>query len=812
MKKIYHLLLLILFSSFTVKTYAQSEGMLTGTIADDKNLNVGFANVAVLDAVTSAVVTGAIADMDGNFKIKTPAKGTYLLKVNSLGYVTYQSAVFEVSGPSASKDFGKLQLKSDAKVLKEVTVQALRPTILNEADKMVVSVEGTALATGSTAYEVLEKSPGVWVDQDGNITLNGKGGVQILLNGKPSYLTGKDLQNLLQGMSAENLKDLEIITNPSSKYDAEGTSGIININLKKNQLFGLNGGVYAGYQYNQLHAYTSGGNINLKNGKWNTSVNADFARRPRFRDVETARIVNSSTGKKSLTQTGREEGRRVSPSLRLATDYDINDNHSVGMVANLQYSDNSNSFYTKGLLRDNTAANDTLITSTNTAGGTYYNSTINLHYSGKLGATGTTLTADVDYATIANDDETGFSHSFERINSDEPTQLNHFATENPTHYDIYSAKTDFAKQIGKNGRLELGTKISHVVSDNELRFYEISDGVRTIAPERSSHFIFTEDILAAYTNFSTSIGETWKIQAGLRAEQTQAEGDAKTLNQINDRSYLNFFPSLFIQQQVSENYQIGYKYSRRINRPHYGHLNPFVFYIDPNTLATGNPHLKPQYTNSFEVTQMFRKTYNLVLGYAVTKDFIGEVPVYHREKNLTIFERRNMDDFTNINATLVAPIRVKPGKWEINNNATLAYQHFTVKVNEITETSEQLNFSAQSSHNILLPKGMRLELTGAYQGPGVYGLFEFADQWWLDAGLKRSFLEDKLTVTMNVTDIFRSRDLRIDTMVDGNSNKINQYHGMQSVRLHLRYNFNKGKAFESKKRNVNLEELNRTGN
>ncbi|WP_162426827.1 TonB-dependent receptor domain-containing protein [Pontibacter pudoricolor] len=812
MKKMYYFLLVMLFCSFVTSTYAQTEGILTGTVADDKDLGIGFANVAVLDAATKAVVTGAIADMDGNFRIKTPAKGSYLLKINSLGYATFQTPAFEISGPAMAKDFGKLKLASDATALKEVTVQALRPTIVNEADKMVVSVEGTALATGSTAYEVLEKSPGVWVDQDGNITLNGKGGVQILLNGKPSYLSGKDLQNLLQGMSAENLKNLEIITNPSAKYDAEGTSGIININLKKNEQFGLNGGVYAGYQYNEQHTYTTGANVNLKNGKWNTSVNADFSNRSRFRDLETERVVNSETGKKSLTQDGLEDGNRVSPTLRLATDYDLNDKHSVGIVANLQYSEYTNTFGTTGILRDMNPANDTLIHSTSTANGIYNNSTFNLHYTGKLNETGTTLSADVDFATISNEEETSMLHSYKRINSTEPGLTNLFGTENPTNYKIYSAKTDFAKQLGKKGKLELGAKLSQVISDNELNFYEINDDIRTKDLGRSSHFIFTEDILAGYVNYTTSFGEKWKLQTGLRAEQTFAEGDSKTLNDFPDRSYLNFFPSVFVQQQVSENYQIGYKYSRRISRPYYGHLNPFVFYIDPNTLATGNPYLKPQYTNSFEVTQMFKQTYNLALSYAVTKDFIGEVPVSNKEKNQTIFERRNMDDFTNIEATLVAPVRVLPGKWEINNNVSMGYQHFTVKVGEVTETTEQFSYSAQSSNNISLPKGVRLELTGTYQGPGVYGLFEFEDQWWIDAGLKRSFLNDKLTMTMNVTDIFRSRQLKLNTMVDGNSNKIDQYHGMQSLRLHLRYNFNKGKAFESKKRNVNLEELNRTGN
>ncbi len=810
MKKMYYLLLIALLGSIST-TFAQSEGMLTGTITDQDKTAVGFANVAVVDAATSSVVTGAIADMDGHFKIKTPAKGTYLLKVNSLGYVTFQSPPFEITSPNTSRDFGKLELASDAKVLKEVTVQALRPTIINEADKMVVSVEGTALASGSTAYEVLEKSPGVWVDQDGNITLNGKAGVQIMLNGKPSYLSGKDLQNLLQGVSAENLKDLEIITTPSARYDAEGASGIININLKKSLQAGMNGSVYAGYQYNRLHGYSTGANINLKKGKWNTSLNADFSDRPRFRDMEMERILTTDEGKRYLQQNGYEKRKNISPTMRLATDYDITDRHSIGAVVNLRYAENTGTFNTNTLLRDPASGNDSTIFSGTTNSNRSQNGTLNLHYTGKI-TEKSTLTADLDYAKLENKNETGLLHSFKHRTSGKPAITKQYITDNPTNYDIYSAKADFSTKAGQKGKLETGAKYSHVVSDNELRFYDELDGVREYNKDRSSHFIFTENIAAAYVNYNTKLNEKWSLQAGLRAEYTLSKGNSKTLNHIKNRDYLNLFPSIFLQQQVSENYQIGYKYSRRINRPYYEHLNPFIFFIDPYTMATGNPHLKPQYSSNFEVTQMFKQRYNFIVGYSHTTNYIGEVPVFYADKNQTIFERRNMDDFIDVNATLVAPVSVMPGKWEINNNITLMHQKYKTTIHSNTQTTEATFLYAQSSHTVMLPKNIRLEVSGTYQGPAVYGLFEISDMWWVDAGLKRSFLDDKLTMAVNVTDIFKTRLLNIDTNINGDYNKINQYHGQQGVRLHLSYNFLKGKAFETKKRNTNLEELNRTGN
>ncbi|OKL38761.1 outer membrane beta-barrel family protein [Pontibacter flavimaris] len=810
MKRFYVYLIFLFFLSSS-HTFAQSAGMLTGTVIDDQKKPVGFVNVAVLEAATAKVVTGAIADMDGNFQIMTPAKGTYLLKLSGLGYLDLQTPAFEVSGPDFSKDFGKLQVKPDVKTLKEVQVQALRPTVVTEADKMVVSVEGTALAAGSTAYEILAKSPGVWIDQDGNIQLNGKSGVQIMINGKRSYLSGKELQTLLQGMTAENVKDLEIISNPSSKYDAEGASGVINLNLKKNADTGMNGSVYAGYQYNNLSTYTSGAEVSYKSGKWNSFASLDAARRMRYRDMEMNRIFqNRDGGKTSFDQIGKEEVKRLEPSLRLGTDYDFNDKHSVGVMANLIYNRSEFAFQTDSYLREPGATAPLYIDALNSAEGYYGNGTFNLHYMGKLDTLGTTLSADLDYVHILSDDDFEFRNRYETLGSDEPVRHELLLSENPTSYDIYSAKVDYTKPLNKETKLELGAKVSHVVSDNELRFFETSDERKSLDPKRTNHFVFKENIYAAYANLNTSLGAKWTLQAGLRAEQTASTGTSITKKSKKDRSYLNLFPSVFLQQKVSDNYQIGYKYSRRINRPHYEALNPFIFYLDPYTWAQGNPELRPQYTNSYEVTHTLKQTYNLILGYAVTKDFIAEVPNQNPENNTTVFQRQNVRDLKSARATLVAPIKIS-NNWDISNNVVVMYQEYTNAVNSDMVVNDQVTAIAQTTNNVLLPQSIRLELGGSYQSPAVYGLYQIGEQWWVDAGLKRTFLDDRLTLSMNVTDIFKSRVLKVNTNLNGNVNAIEQYHGARSFRINLRYRFSKGSEFESKKRNVDLDELNRTG-
>ncbi|GAB3810707.1 outer membrane beta-barrel family protein [Pontibacter rugosus] len=792
-------------------SFAQQEGTLSGTVAEENGQAVGFANVAVLEATTEKIVTGAIADMDGRFQIKTPAKGKYKLKLTNLGYQEIQTSVFEVSSTAFNKDFGKLQMKADVKTLKEVQVQAMRPTITTTPDKMVVSVDGTAMAAGNTAYEVLAKSPGIWIDQEGNIQLNGKAGVQVMLNGKRSYLSGKELQNLLQSMAAENIKDLEIITNPSARYDAEGASGIININLKKNQLTGMSGSVYGGYQYNKLNTYTSGAELSYKSGKWNSYGSVDLSRRMRYRDMDMyRRYANEEGGKSVLNQEGYEESERLQPSLRVGTDYDLNELHSIGATANLIFNNNSTSFHTRSLVLNEVTNNRQAIDALNTSDGSYGNGTFNLHYLGKLDTTGTTLSADLDYVRINSNDDFKFRNLYSNPTNSAPDRLELLLSENPTNYEIFSGKVDFTMPLAKNTKMEVGAKASHVVSDNELEFYQTLDNRKILDKSRSNHFIYTENIYAAYVNVSSSLGKNWTFQGGLRAEQTESKGESITLNKPNNRSYLDFFPSVFVQQKVSDNYQIGYKYSRRINRPDYEALNPFIFYLDPITVAQGNPILKPQYTNSFEVTHTLNQTYNLILGYALTKDYIAEIPYQKPGDSISVFQQQNVRDLKSANATLVAPVKFSK-KWEANNNLILMYQEFTTLVDDNLQVNDQVTFIGQSNHNLLLPYGMRLELGANYQGPAVYGLYQVDDQWWVDAGLKRSFMDDKLTLTLNVSDIFKSRVLIVDSQVNGNINKIEQYQGAQGIRFNLRYRFSKGTKFESKKRNINLDELNRAG-
>ncbi|AMM52284.1 TonB-dependent receptor [Rufibacter sp. DG15C] len=810
MKNIFSFLFSFLFFSLSLAVHAQTPGSLTGLVKDEKGEPLSYGTIALLKNPGATVVNGAGIEVDGSFKLPSPAAGTYVLRLSVMGFQTLETAPFTVSEVGFTKNFGTLVVKSDAKQLNEVTVEAMRPTIINHPDKMVVSVEGTAMAAGSTALEVLAKSPGVWVDQDGNIQLNGKAGVKVMIDGKLTYLSGKQLQTMLQSMPADNVKDLEIISNPSSKFDAEGNSGIININLKRNTQTGFNGSVYSGYQYNRMHGYNAGGNVNYKEKNWSTFASADMARRVNWRKNTMYREFNFSDTKTIFDQEGDEEGIRDIPSIRLGAEVDINPKHSLGVTYNWTSLTFDNFYNTNTYLISETAANSQYIEARNTIDGRYYNGTLNGHYLYKIDTLGSTLSADIDYVTILDQDNSRFSNSYSAIGGAHPYHQEHLGSDNPTQYSIYSAKADYTKKFLNKTKLEAGLKASYVESDNLLKFYTQLGAWKANNPNRSNHFIYKENIFAGYLNYTMSLGKQWSVQAGLRAEQTVSEGYSVTLQETTPREYLDLFPSVFLQQKVNDNYQITYNYSRRIQRPNYDRLNPFVFYLDPLTWAQGNPQLRPQYSNSVQVSQTWKNTYILTLGYSKTTDFIAEIPIQRNESNTTVFGPRNVDDHDSYFGTVIAPMKVS-NKWDMNNTLTTGYQKFSIVLEEARQENKQFYYMVNSNHNIQLPYKTRLELNAGYQGPNAYGLYKIDQTWWIDAGVKRSFFEDKLEASLSVTDIFKTRRVIGSANLGENVNSFDQYFGAQSVKLNLRYRFNKGEKFEMKRRNTNLDELNRAG-
>ena len=790
---------------------AQNNGEITGQLIDSISGHpLEYATVALFKHGISQPVNGSVTDGTGHFSFSDLELTDYELVASFLGYAKKTAAKVHLSSAKPKMDVGKISLAPDATQLGEVTVQSLRPMIIQKADRIVVNISGTALAAGNSAYDLLSKAPGVYVDQEGNIQLNGRSGVTVMLNDRLTYLSARDLRNLLEGMSAENVQDIEIITNPSAKYDAEGSSGILNINLKKNALRGLNGNVNASYRYNgKQHGYSVGGRINYKAEDWNSFLNLDMARRVGGRDATFTRVF---FGDETTYFDQVAEGNYAvegPPAVRIGTDYDINKNNSVGVTAYYATNDLESDFLTDTYLGRTPNNPIQYIDANNLSANTFSNFSANLHYVGKLDTLGSNISTDLDYVLIKNRGEANFYNYYDDLTTNEPVMKDFLYTNTPNGFDIYSGKVDYTKAFSSGPKMELGAKASRVISDNDSRFYFNNEEGKILDPNRTNHFLYEENILAAYANLNTKLSEDFTVQAGLRAEHTSSTGESLTTGEINERDYLNLFPSAFVQQQVTENYGINYSYSRRIQRPNYGSLNPFISYRDPYTYVQGNPGLRPQFTHAFGITQLYKKTYSLALNYQLIEDVISELPILVEETATTIYTTGNVDDAQNISLTALAPLKIMKN-WDTNNTFILSYNEYNMIVDNMQLKNDQVFYMFQTNHNILLPLNFKMEISGVYRSPQASGLYLVDTMWWVDAGLKRAFLEDKLEVSLNVNDIFGSYRLKFSTDIGENINDFDQDFRTQYVNFSVRYNFSSGLNFKAKNRNNNLEEVDRT--
>lgn len=793
---------------FITQMSTAQQGLLSGSLMDQEAESIPFATVAVMELPDSTLVTGSTTEMDGTFNLKTPENGKYVLRFSAIGFESTFSPLFEIANSDYSRDFGMVTMREEMAMLNEVMIKSWRPRVKVENGKMVMRVEGTAIAAGRTAFEMLSRAPGVSVGQDGDFMINGNKGVNVMLDGRMTFLAPKELQTLLESMPAENIKEIEVINNPSAKYDAEGASGILNITLKKSTGTGLTGSVYGGYLIRNQRLFNGGINLNYNKGKWNSFANLDLSERGYYRPQSVLRTFPGNEDFTTYEQTGLQIEEQFVPSLRIGTDYEFNSNHSIGVMANLIHKNTEGDWNTSSTLSHPVNGPYLKVDAFNNMDENFSNGQFNLHYTGKLDTLGTSISADVDYVILEKESNASFTNNYTYA-ADDQRILQLLENNSVSDYSIYAARLDFTTPLSPSSGLELGIKGSKVISDSELKYFVNEDGDRQLDPAISDRFRYEEEIYAAYASYSNRFNDSWNLQAGLRAEQTYGKGRSFSMNEGNERDYLEFFPNVMLEQKISENYKLNYSYSRRIERPNYSYFNPFIFYLDPFTYVEGNPDLQAQIINSYKLTQTFFGKFNLLLSYDSRDNYFIEVPTPDSESGQTAFARRNLDNFTSYGATLVAPVQLA-SFWNSNNTVVLNQQEYDLTIDGQSIENDNLFYMVQSNHQINLPLDIKLELNGTYRGPTAYGVYNIASQWWIDAGIKKSFFNDKLDVTLNATDIFKGMEMDINAAFLGNTIQIDQYFDNRAVSLNLRYSFSKNNA-QNKSRQNSLEELDRAG-
>lgn len=762
MKKNY--LLLVFWGIFfgyaqpTQQPGLSAPGRITGSIVDGNTQKpVEYATIAIYNLKDSSLVTGGITDDKGMFSIDKIPFGTFYAKATFIGYETFVSKPFNISPQSPIVEIGKLKFAPSGKNLGEVNVVAEKSEFENNIDKKVYNVDKNITNTGGTATEILQNIPSVTVDMDGKVSLRGSANVTILIDGKPSGLTGGDRQALLQQIPANTIESIEVITNPSAKYDAEGMAGIINIKTKKDKKAGTNGNISVGAGTNEKYNASLG--LNKRTKKYNLYGNYSY-RHERRNFYGTASQLNYFPNNNFYVDS-KYNNDQLSDfhSGKGGIDLFINDKNTLGLSAS--YSNRNENYpevfnYEYQNLDHVPYLNLTRNNESTELNNTYEGS---LEYKKTFTKPKKELTFSSNYSTNIRKDNDLYRFNSDPIPLQKNNSLGNFLTS--------TSQLDFAYPINEKSKFETGAKGSYRNNDNDqsAEKYDNSNDSYVNDFRFSNHFVFNEQVYAGYAMYSSSI-KKFSYNAGLRAEHTLSTATLKTTNSKYINNYFGLFPSGTIKLKPKESYDLQLGYSRRINRPNNQALNPFTDYSDSITIRTGNPYLKPEFIHSVEFGfNVYIKSLSIngSLYYRHTDNMITRYRYVDPNTGTGVLTFVNFSSSENYGMELT--LRYQIGK---KGNIMLSGNMFKNIINakniDPALQSAAFNWNTRVNGNYKVFKNTTIQLTGMYAAPIVFPNGSIRGMMnGYDVGLRQDILKGKGSLTLNVTDVFNMRvfDIRV---------------------------------------------------
>jgi outer membrane receptor protein involved in Fe transport len=772
-------------------SYAQDgekQGIIKGKVSDEQKAAAAYATVSLFRSSDSTLIKKVSTTLEGDFVFGELMSGTYLITVEWIGYNKLLRGPLTISPATRSIALDDMVLRSQTKQLNTVNINSRRPMVETRNGKVILNVANSILATGNSAMEILAKAPGVSVDNEGRISLRGKSGVGIMINGKLSYLSSEQLAALLRSTNGNTIETIELMSQPTSKYDASGSAGIINIKLKKNSNYGTNGNVTAGFGYGRFYKSNAGINFNHRTERLNIFGNYDLVNNKDFKDLKLKRSNTSDKETTFFDQQGREVTTIHNNTYKAGLDYFINDKNTLGFVFNGYTNHNTSVNDNKTVIGNRPSVTDSTIKALNPGHSYFKNQSYNLNYKSLIDTTGQEFSADIDYSHFHNNNETVYNNYFfnpSGISFKDPLI---YRNGTPSTVKIWTGKIDYVYPLTDKTKLEAGLKSSSVRTDNDFQFENLRNNTWVNDISRSNMFIYKEFIHAGYANFSRQFATT-SVQLGLRGELTHSEGNSPTTGNNVTRNYFNLFPSLSVGQKLSEQHDIGFSYSRRIDRPDYQSLNPFLYFADLYTYNQGNPLLKPQYTNSFEFTYGYKKLLNATLGYSHTKDVITTTLITDTIAKTLIVKDQNLAAQHTFNLNVSMPVTISKW-WSTANNATVYYTSFnSPDLLGAPFHSGKTAYLASTVQTFTLTPLISAELSANYQSSQVYGTYAIKPIYSIDLGISKSFAHQRANVKIAASDLFNMSKVRVSSAIPTQDYQLYQKQESRIFRMTFSYNF-----------------------
>lgn len=792
------LILTIIIISISLFVKAQ-EITLSGIINSTKNEILVNVAVSVYNASTDEIITYNYSDFDGKYKV-TFKNVPFYIKAELLGYKNYTSKKITFT---ESKNFDII-MEENATELDEVVLLQKKRLITLRGDKMIIDIANSGIGDGNNGIETLSKLPGMRLDKDDNILFRGDGNLQILIDGKPSLLSGDALKQYLKTLNGNNINSVEIIANPSAKYDASGTSGILNIRLKKGTVTGSTGNVYTTIGYAEFIKQSNGVNLYNNTKKWNINAGIFYSYNESVNHREVIQTIEGTNEQIELEQLNDWFPVSNSFTTKFGVAYKISENASLG--SSIKYNNyksdeetigRTNEFYDNDYLRY-TLLNINQNSNENTLTG-------NVYYSFATDSLDTKLDVQINYARYDNSVDKITKNQYLNAEDDlSYTDDINVQNENPTLFNIFSTKIDIEKKLTKKTSLETGAKFSYVDNDyNQIINFENEQGEFVLNELRSNHLIYKESILSFYgiLNYNT---EKWSLQVGLRGEYIDYDATSKTNNETNLGTDFSFFPSFSINRSF-ENNQYKLSYSRRIQRPRYLNLNPFFEYVDTYNIQVGNPDLKPQFSNVFDVTWVHKRKTSVSLYVKLTSDEMEYVIDYDENTQITTLFQDNIANSENIGLSINTSLEATKW-WDFQFSADFSFNHIKSEIPNYSYDKKGSNWYLSVNQSIKLKNDWNISWNSFYYSGGVYGNTDSKPSYDTSFGVKKHFFNKKLRLNLKANNVLKQSKWHAITIQDNVKTDWTNRWETRKFSLSLTYNFGNGKKKKVKSTDLSDEQ------
>jgi outer membrane receptor protein involved in Fe transport len=789
---IYMLFLLIPFQLLAQKN-------VKGLVTDQLGNSLDGATITV--SQDGKIVGQTLADR-GNFLLNNLDKGSYQVSVSLIGYLSVERNFV------LPTDTITIILKQNATSLKDVVISARTAQVVHQADKTTFNVQNSILASGGNVWDALGKAPGVQTTTDGQVTANNKG-VTVYINDKPVQLTGENLAAYLSSLPSDNVAKIEVITNPSAKYDAQGGS-ILNIITKKSKMDGFNGTLGAGYTQATFGSYNANSTFNYRKDKLNIYGNFGYSEKKLDRHVDSYTIYQTPDSYSDWQSIRESTPRNNAASYQAGADYNLTDNQVIGILINGFNGRRSNfSANNTSIFNDRRQIADSLLNTVNHLNGRTNQYSFNANYKVKLDSTGRSLNIDIDYLPYRNN----AGQYVNAISKDKSGSIgNSFNIYTPSlqNIDIWSGKLDYSYHAGKTWHLESGVKYTSIRSVNMFNYFDMDSGSPIFDSGRSSNFRYIENTSAGYTSISGKLKQ-WSLEGGIRAEYTNTEGHSFAPDSVNKRNYLKLFPTLSVSYTPSEDHVFSFTYDIRIDRPGYFQLNPARAYSTPYSFQQGNPSLQPYLTTNLGLSYTFKQNYSITASYSKVDGQISNVTVQDNISKTIYDTQQNLDHITDFGIQFQA--NINPASWwEMNLNAEGDFRKQNSRYLDGNFGSHNVVADLSTTQSFLLSQsdGLKAELRAAFRTPINQGLLYIDKTNDVSAGISKSVFGKQATIKLAFADILYGNPYRISTNYLNQNNGSFQKNDTRNVTLSFTYRFGKNIASSRKRKTATDEESKRT--